>query len=427
MTTLIFKRCDIHIMLNRHWKGTVNNIMDTARDGIINLGRSQYLQAIGYYDLEKDDEGFVVLKPTASRVDKKVATLTTDISALEQQLRKFKAEKAEAVRYQKTDEYKESKKNEKKKKNKKAKENILNMVFNNADAINASEEADEDDGYKDNKKKGPRKPKDTTRDTTMGKRYEPIISMLYDSVADFEKIANEIDAELATNKTRNMYRSTQIGNLLSAKDKKMAAIKELRSIADKITDYEYKEKTAKAKTEESDSSKAVSAAAAKFLRGAIFDDDDDSKGKKGKKKGKEESSFKRQGKKQGVLFDDDDDDDDEDRIERKRKKAEADDDMDLAKALASELNKRGGASFTNYERLSHLEGTYKTCVLCDAGAPEKDWRYVAIDPKNGKILKGDDYKSLLPRRKDARPVFNISKKQMVDKASGRRYPLLFKE
>ena len=113
--------------------------MITAKDSIVNLGRTQYLQAIGYYDLEKDDEGFVKLKPTASHVDKKVGTLTTDINALEQQLRKFKAEKAELNAYKKTDEYKASKKSEKKKKNKKAKENILNMVFNNADAITASE------------------------------------------------------------------------------------------------------------------------------------------------------------------------------------------------------------------------------------------------------------------------------------------------
>ena len=251
--------------------------------------------------------------------------------------------------------------------------------------------------------------------------------MLYDSVADFEKIASEIDAELATNKTRNMYRSTQIGNLLSAKDKKMAAVKELRSIADKITDYEYKEKAASAKTEESDTSKAVSNAAAKYLRGAMFGDDD--KGKKGKKKEREESAFKRQGKKQGVKFDIDDDDDDdwEDSVKRKKNKADADDDEELAKALAGEINKRGGVSFTNYERLSYLEGTYKTFVLCDPAAPEKDWRYVAVDPKSSKILKGDDYKSLMPKRKDTRPVFDIGKKRMTDKNSGRKYPLMFKE
>ena len=398
--------------------------MNTAKDSIINLGRTQYLQAVGYYDLEKDDDGFVKLKPTASHVDKKAASLTTDINALEQQLRKFKAEKAELTAYKKTDEYKESKKNESKKKKKKAKENILNMVFNNADAVNAAEDEDEE-GYKDSKKKGPKKPKDTTRDTTIGKRYEPIISMLYDSVADFEKIADEIDEELKTNKTRNMYRSTQIGNLLSAKDKKMAAVKELRSIADKITDYEYKEKTAKEKNTESDTSKAVAGAAAKFLRGAMFDDDEP-KGKK-KKKEKEESAFKRQGKKQGVKFDlDDDDDDEEDKIERKRKKAEADDDMELAKALASELNKRGGVSFTAHEKFAREFENMTIKVICDPAAPESTWKYVACD-KKGNMLKGDEYKALLPRKKDARPSFNISKKQMVDKASGRRYSLIFKD
>lgn len=405
--------------------------MDTTRDGILKLGRTQYLQAVGYYDLEKDDDGFVVLKPTASRVDQRVATLTTDINTLEQQLRKFKAEKAEAKAYQKTEEYKESKKAEGKKKKKKAKENILNMVFNNADAVTAAAEAEEEEeGYRDSKKKGPKKPKDTTRDTTLGKRYEPIISMLYDSVSDFERIAAEIDAELETNKTRNMYRSTQIGNLLSAKDKKMMAIKELRSIADKITDYEYKEKAASAKTEESDTSKAVSNAAAKYLRGAMFGDDD--KGKKGKKKDREESSFKRQGKKQGVKFDIDDDDDDddwEDSVKRKKNKADADDDEELAKALAGEINKRGGVSFTSAEKYSFMEGKYRVAIVCDPANVEKSARVVAVNPKTSKIISDfkDKYPGLLPKMKEMRLSFDIGKKRAVDKNSGKRYPLLFRD
>ena len=304
------------------------------------------------------------------------------------------------------------------------------MVFNNADAVNAAEDDDEEEGYKDNKKRGPKKPKDTTRDTTLGKRYEPIISMLYDSVADFEKIADEIDEELKTNKTRNMYRSTQIGNLLSAKDKKMAAVKELRSIADKITDYEFKEKTASAKTEESDTSKAVSMAAAKYLRGAMFSDE--GKDKKGKKKDREESSFKRQGKKQDVKFDADDDDDDddwEDSVKRKKNKAEADDDEALAKALAGEINKRGGVSFTSAEKFSSMEGKWKAVVICDPANPEKTGRFAAIDPKTDKILKNfkDDYPGLLPRMKDCRLKYDISKKRASDLNSGKKYMLIFKD
>ena len=81
--------------------------MDNA---IYQLGRSQWLSSVGYDDLEKDEDGFVVLKPSAQRVDSQVASLTTNISDLESKLKKFRAEKAAAEKYQKTPEYKESKK-----------------------------------------------------------------------------------------------------------------------------------------------------------------------------------------------------------------------------------------------------------------------------------------------------------------------------
>ena len=50
---------------------------------VYNLAHGSWLHAVGYDDLEKDDDGFVILRPTASRVDKRISTLTTDIDELE--------------------------------------------------------------------------------------------------------------------------------------------------------------------------------------------------------------------------------------------------------------------------------------------------------------------------------------------------------
>ena len=70
---------------------------------VYDLSRARWLKAVGYDELEKDDDGFVVLKPTADRVDHRINSLTTNISDLESKLKQFRAEKAAAQQYTKTD------------------------------------------------------------------------------------------------------------------------------------------------------------------------------------------------------------------------------------------------------------------------------------------------------------------------------------
>ena len=77
---------------------------------VYDLGRAQYRDAVGISDMDRDKDGFLVLRPTARHVDQKVASLTTDIDTLEEKLKQFREQKAQAVKYQKTEEYRESKK-----------------------------------------------------------------------------------------------------------------------------------------------------------------------------------------------------------------------------------------------------------------------------------------------------------------------------
>ena len=84
--------------------------MKPINEELLDLGRAQYRSMSGWDDLPRDKEGFVVLKPTAAHVDKKMSTLTADIGSLEAKLRKYKEEQARAIKYTKTEDYKESKK-----------------------------------------------------------------------------------------------------------------------------------------------------------------------------------------------------------------------------------------------------------------------------------------------------------------------------
>lgn len=387
---------------------------------ILNLGRAQYQYATGLSDAKRDEDGYICLTPTPSHVDKKVSTLTSSIDDLESKLKKFKAEKAKAEKYQKSDEYKEAKKKIKGKKAKKEKQTLLSMVFNSADhdAEDVPDEEDED-AYRDNKKSRGRKKAGTTLETTYGKRFTPVVSMLHDTISEFDQIATDIQAELSSPQLRakNMYRSTQIGNLISAKNSKLSAVRELASVATTISNLEYKKEKDKKSEEGSDTSRAISSLGAKFLRGGL-DDYSDKKAKKQKDKDKLRKKYK---------DDSDDDDDDDDRI-TKAKKASPDSDRELAAEFANALVKhKDDIHFTDAERAIKMEGKYIFKVLVDPTDPEHTWKFVACDPKTDKIIPGfkEKYKGLVPKRKDCRMVFDISKMKCTDKDSARTYKLLF--
>ena len=70
---------------------------------ILEMGKERYRNASGLNDMERDTDGFIVLKPTASHTDQKKAALTADISSLEAKLQKYKQEKQNVTAYEKTE------------------------------------------------------------------------------------------------------------------------------------------------------------------------------------------------------------------------------------------------------------------------------------------------------------------------------------
>ena len=82
--------------------------------------------------------------------------------------------------------------------------------------------------------------------------------------------------------------------------------------------------------------------------------------------------------------------------------------------------------FSAYEKHLDLEGTYDIVVVVDP-LDESDWKYVAVDSKSGKALKGDEYKDLLPKKKNAVMRFDLNKRKCYDKNTGKTYKLIIKE
>lgn len=419
--------------------------MPAIDDAILQMGRERYREASGLNDMDRDSDGFILLKPTASHSDHQKAALTANISSLEAKLQKYKEEKQKVVQYQKSDDYRASKKEQSKKKLKKKKESLLNMVFNNADHMfdeEDDEEVDTDgenaDIYKDSKKAKARarKANATTLDTTYGKRFAPVVSMLQDTIFEFDKIAADIEADLnnSRNNAKTMYRSSQIGNMISAKNSKLSAVKELGSIAKVISDLEYKKEKDKKETEGSDSNRAVANMAAKILRGGI-DDIDTGNGKKGKK-GKKSGGGGKGGKSltsvrgisRSMLDEEEDEDSPYGKIERQRSSSGDNDQRALANEFAKTLmNNKDNIKLTPWERNIRLEGTYNVQILCDPLDPTNDWKFVAVSTKNGKILNGDEYKEILPKKKKARMRFDLNKARATDQNSNRTYKLMFKD
>lgn len=397
---------------------------------LIDIGISQYESMRGADDVERDAEGFIILRPKADRVDQKLESLTTNIDLLESKLKELRETKAETAAYKDSDEYKAEKKEKKKGKKKKDRERLIQMVFNNADRDKEEDDSNSDGdddspkGDKSSKKGKGNKKASTTLDTTYGQRFSPIVSMLHDSINDFGRIAEEIEAELETpaGKQRTRYRSDQMGNLISAKNSQLSALKELGSIAKQLSDLEYR-KDKEAKAEAGDTTKALSNLAAQYLR--TTDDVGGKKKGKGKKESKKEKAkgnFTKSAKSMGYDVDDDDDDEDEAPSGKSKKNYE------LAQQFAKVLEKRGGElSFSPYEKHLDLEGHYKFMVVCDPLDPEHTWEFIAVDPDTGKEIKGfkKDYKDLVPKKSATKMRFDIQKKKCTDLNSSKNYRLVF--
>lgn len=390
---------------------------------VLDMSHNKYLNMIDYNNMEKDKNGFIKLKPTSSKIDSDSAHLKTDILSLEDKLREYRKKHEKVEKLKETEEYKASKKKQSKKKQKKSKQHLLEMVFNNADGQDDEDDIEEtdDENYRDNKKRGKKSGSKSTRlDTVYGQRFTPVVSMLHDSINEFGQLADEIRDDLNASKSsaRTMYRSAQMGNLISAKNSQLSAIKELASVAKIVSDLEYK-KDKDSRIENGNNNKAISALGAKYLRGGgLFDDDDDKKSKKNKKGKKSDSPAARK-----VKHDDDDDEYSEMSLEYKKNQRE------LAEEFAKTLTERkGDFKLTPHERFINMEGTYKFVIVADPTDIEGSWEFVAVDPKDEKKIKGfkDKYKELYPSKKKCKMVFDLGKMRVTDKTTSRTYKLILK-
>lgn len=399
----------------------------------IELAKQEYNKVSGWDDIPRDKDGFIRLQFTAQKNDERLAELTTDISSLEEKLKKYKEEKAKKEKYQETKEYKESKKQVSKKKQKKKKESLLAMVFNNADAVKEEEtENEEEDGGKvvDKKDKSTKKKpsrSETTLDTTYGKRFSPVVAMLHDTITEFDQIADEIEEDLknSRNTSRTMYRSSQIGNLISAKNSKLSAVKELASVAKTVSDLEYKKEKDKKDSEGSNASREISALGARYLRGSfdIFD-----AGKK-KKKDKDKDDKKPAKGKNSKVVEDDDEDDAGSIKSTKYRPPDGDENtehemaMEFFKALE---NNKENINFTPAERYVSMEGKYTIKVAADPLDLDNTWRFVPISNKTGKEIPDfkDKYPGLLPRKRKCRMKFDMNRMKVTDLNTSKTYKLL---
>ena len=413
----------------------------TVNEDKIELAKQEYNRVSGWDDIPRDKDGFIRLQFTAQKNDERLAELTTDISSLEEKLKKYKEEKAKKEKYQETKEYKESKKQVSKKKQKKKKESLLAMVFNNADAMKEEEtENEEEDGGKlvDKKPKAEKKKKpskaDTTLDTTYGKRFSPVVSMLHDTITEFDQIADEIEEDLknSRNTSRTMYRSSQIGNLISAKNSKLSAVKELASVAKTVSDLEYKKEKDRKDAEGSDSSREISSFGARYLRGSFDIFDAGKKDKDKKKKDKDKSDKKSSGKSKGKAMLDEDDDEDYDAGSIKSSKYRPPDgDENSEQEMAMEFfkaleNNKDDIKFTPAERFVSMEGKYTIKVAADPLDVENTWRFVPISNKTGKEIPEfkEKYPGLLPRKRKCRMKFDLNRMKATDLNTSKTYKLI---
>lgn len=410
----------------------MRSVNRTINQEILDLGRAKFDEISGFADMDRDNNGFIILKPSAANVDRQKAELTTNISSLEMKLKEYREKQEKIKKIQRSDDYKESKKAMSKKKIKKKKASLLEMVFNDADADAESEDEDDidedaDGTYIDKKKKPEKKKASNTLETTYGKRFSPVVSMLYDTITEFDQIASDIDQDLKSSKnsSRTMYRSSQIGNLISAKNSKLSAVKELASVAKTLSDLEYKKEHEKKMMEGSNSNKAVASIAAKYLSGSL--DELESSG--GKKKKKDKKGKKSPLGINRVVTDDDDEeygsiskngkDHDEGPLDDAGKRA-------LSKEFAASLVKhKNDIKFTPWEKNIGIEGTYNVIVVVDPTDLDS-WRFAAIDAKSGKEISDfkDKYKDLLPKKKKCRMNIDLSKMRAFDRASAKTYKLV---
>lgn len=406
---------------------------------VLDMARQKYKDMVKnkvYADgEERNERGFLVLRPTVEHIQERRSSLTTSLDQLETKLSKLMSDKKHYDDIAESDEFKKAAKKKQKKKKKKAKASLLASIFNNADTLakEEEEEKEEEDSEAKSEKKSkevkPKKKKTDTLDSTYGKRFAPIVSYLQDAISEFDSLADDIEAELKTKgTTRGVYRSSQMANLISAKNSKLSAVKELTTVARLVSDLELKK--AKEDNAKNDSTETMVARfGSRYLSGS-FDDLDDygdkvKKSGKGKKK-KKKYNFMAMTDEEREAFDDEDYDDDS----SKKNKGKIPEQKELAKKFAEKMiARKDEIKLTPQEKNIRMEGKYEVVVVIDdIMNPSKSWKFTAVD-KKGREIDGfrKEYKELLPNKRTARMVFDISKMKATNKATNLKYRIVVKD
>lgn len=409
---------------------------------VLDMARKQYKNMVKnrvYADgEERNERGFLILRPTVEHIQERRSSLTTSLDQLESKLGKLMSDKKYYDDIASSDEFKKAAKKKCKKKKKKAKASLLASIFNNADAIAKAEDEDDDEGYTDAEskdgKKGkskdekPKKKKTDTLDSTYGKRFAPIVSYLQDAIVEFDSLADDIAEELKTKGTsRGVYRSSQMANLISAKNSKLSAVKELTTVARLVSDLELKKaKEDNAKTDSTET--MVARFGSKYLSGSFDDLDDygEKVKKSGKMKKKKKYNFMSMTNDEREAFDDEDYDDDS----GKKNKGKIPEQKELAKKFAEKMiARKDEIKLTPQEKNIRMEGKYEVVVVIeDIMNPSKSWKFTAVD-KKGREIDGfrKDYKDLLPNKRSARMIFDIGKMKATNKSTNLKYRIVVKD
>ena len=408
---------------------------------VLDMARQKYKDMVKnkvYVDgEERNERGFIVLRPTVEHIQERRSSLTTSLDQLETKLSKLMSDKKHYDDIAESDEFKKAAKKKQKKKKKKAKASLLASIFNNADNLAKEEEEEKEEeeaetkSEKKSKEDKPKKKKTDTLDSTYGKRFAPIVSYLQDAISEFDSLADDIEEELKTKgTTRGVYRSSQMANLISAKNSKLSAVKELTTVARLVSDLELKK--AKEDNAKNDSTETMVARfGSRYLSGS-FDDLDDygekvKKGSKGKKAKKKKYNFMAMTDEEREAFDDEDYDDDD---SGKKNKGKIPEQKELAKKFAEKMiARKDEIKLTPQEKNIRMEGKYEIVVVIDdIMNPAKAWKFTAVD-KKGREIDGfrKDYKELLPNKRTARMVFDISKMKATNKATNLKYRIVVKD
>lgn len=294
-----------------------------------------------------------------------------------------------------------------KKKKKKERVKNLRMMFSapESDVEEVDEEGNQISGFR--RKETPKNEliKDTDGtilDSTLGKRFAPLYVQQMKDYEVINKIAEEIFEDLKTSPSKNMYRSSQTSNLLTALSQKRTLLKDMTDLAKTVSDIEFKymkeEKSSK-NDDEKDSTKLASKIGVSLISG-LYDDVFESDSKKKKKK---KNRF------------DDDDDEDEDEY--------TDDKKSVTERLAQRVAK--SVQFSDYERNLDIEGEFKLAVLADKDEPEKDWKFILVD-NDGERRKDweKERPELIPKKSEVKVKFLVDKLKVV--FNQRKYDLYLK-